>query len=277
MNAVALLWLAGPAIVAGAHFATEEAAAWVRMAVIVVALFAWAKAIVLAAAARRGTRLGAADRLEFAVLWPGMRPRSFAGRAPRALPGAGEVLRRGLARIAAGAACIAIAHGIVAAGGSRALATAPLLAGMSLILHFGVFRLAAALGRARGRDLREPFRDPLRAPSLGEFWSHRWNAAFSELVQETVIPPLRRAGPAVATFASFILSGLLHEAAITLPVRTGGGGPTLYFAIQGAAVLAERRLGPFGAPGTLLCVALPLPLLCPPAFIRDVVWPIAGF
>jgi len=271
------LWLAGPALVLVVHLAAIGAEPWKRMVLLVLALFLWMKAVVQVEAARRGTRLGAGDRLAFVLAWPGMRPRAFARRSPNSLPGARAILSRGVVRIAAGGALIALSHALVAAGGSRALATAPLLVGMSLLLHFGIFRLATALWRSRGRDVRELFRDPLRSRSLAEFWSRRWNVAFSEMVQETVYPlAVGRCGPALATGAGFLFSGLLHEAAITLPVRTGFGGPTLYFLLQWLGTLIERRLGPLGRIATLAWIAAPLPLLCPASFIREVCWRIGG-
>ena len=65
---------------------------------------------------------------------------------------------------------------------------------------------------------------------------------------------------------------MLHELAITLPVRAGFGLPTLYFTLHGVLTLLERKLGrPIGKIPALLAVMLPLGLLFPPAFQREVI------
>jgi alginate O-acetyltransferase complex protein AlgI len=72
--------------------------------------------------------------------------------------------------------------------------------------------------------------------------------------------------------AVFLGSGVLHELAITLPVRSGFGLPTLYFTLHGLLTLFERKLGrPIGKIPALLAVVLPLGLLFPPAFQKEVI------
>jgi alginate O-acetyltransferase complex protein AlgI len=44
-----------------------------------------------------------------------------------------------------------------------------------------------------------------------------------------------------AVIASFLLSGLLHEIAISLPVRTGFGLPMSYFIIHAVAMYLESK------------------------------------
>jgi alginate O-acetyltransferase complex protein AlgI len=46
-------------------------------------------------------------------------------------------------------------------------------------------------------------------------------------------PLQRRLGRGPALLGSFLVSGLLHEVAISLPVRAGWGLPKLYFLLQG--------------------------------------------
>ena len=102
-----------------------------------------------------------------------------------------------------------------------------------------------------------------------------------------VYRPLERtAGRGPATAAAFLFSGLLHELAISAPVRAGYGLPFLYFALHGGLVLLERRLegtawalsrwGWLGRVWTLGWLALPLPLVFHGPFLAGVVWPLIG-
>ncbi|MFC7483623.1 hypothetical protein ACFQX7_31410 [Luedemannella flava] len=83
-----------------------------------------------------------------------------------------------------------------------------------------------------------------------------------------------------AGVALFALSGLLHEAAISLPVMAGFGGPTTYFLLHAAAVRAEARLGvarwprPLARLWTWGWVLVPLPLLFHTPFRDGLVVPL---
>jgi D-alanyl-lipoteichoic acid acyltransferase DltB (MBOAT superfamily) len=170
---------------------------------------------------------------------------------------------------------------------SRVLATLPLLTGLSLVLHFGLFKVAVGAWRFAGVDARPLFRAPLEAKSLTEFWGRRWNLAFSEMTALGIYRPLLSAlGQRGAILAAFAASGLLHELAISVPVKAGHGLPTLYFLLHGMLVVVERSLERSGRPigrlgwvarvWTLGWLALPLPLLFHPPFLRGVVWPLIG-
>jgi hypothetical protein len=85
-----------------------------------------------------------------------------------------------------------------------------------------------------------------------------------------------------ATLAVFLFSGLVHDLVISLPVGAGYGGPTLYFVLQGIAVLVERsKLGKRaglgeGWPGRLFAAAvvlLPIALLFHPPFVLNAIVP----
>lgn len=223
--------------------------------------------------------------LGFVVAWPGMQPKPFTtpGRAP--LKGAGELVVLGLRRLFFGVALVLMARLLWVATGSRLAATIALLPGLSLILHFGIFNIVAGAWRYAGINVHPLFRAPLQSQSLTEFWGRRWNLAFSELTALAVYRPLAASvGTRPALIASFGFSGLLHELAISLPVRAGFGLPLLYFALHGGLMLIERELTRRGRPPrgwagrawTLFWLATPLPILFHPPFLGSVVWPLIG-
>jgi alginate O-acetyltransferase complex protein AlgI len=138
-----------------------------------------------------------------------------------------------------------------------------------------------------GVDARPLFKAPLVSKSLTEFWGKRWNLAFVEMTAIGIYRPLyRKVGRPVAIFTAFLFSGLLHEMAISVPVKAGYGLPLLYFSLHGLLVLAEgrlerggfsiQRLGWWSRVWTLGWLALPLPLLFHWPFLRGVVWPLVG-
>ena len=111
--------------------------------------------------------------------------------------------------------------------------------------------------------------------------------AFSEMAAIAVYQPLVRVasrGPAVA--ASFLYSGLLHELAISVPVRAGYGLPMVYFMLHGILMTVEARLAKaskpidrvpwFGRTWTLAWLVVPLPILFHRPFLAGVVWPLIG-
>jgi hypothetical protein len=93
---------------------------------------------------------------------------------------------------------------------------------------------------------------------------------------------VRTLGPRAALLAGFVLSGLVHDLVISWPAGGGYGGPTVYFTVQGLAILGERstigrrlRLGRGwrGRTFTAATLALPLPLLFHLPFVTRVVVP----
>jgi alginate O-acetyltransferase complex protein AlgI len=163
--------------------------------------------------------------------------------------------------------------------GNAWLATPPLLLGLSLLVHFGLFGVASTLWRRAGFACPDAFTAPQKATSLSDFWGRRWNGPFSDLMRNTVYRPVAGIGfPAAALYAAFLFSGVLHELAISLPARAGYGRPLAYFALQGLFVLAERTQAP-GFPTRFwawIAILAPLPLLLVPEFLRTAIWPLAG-
>lgn len=257
-----------------------------RMLAIIGTLLYGMKAVVsLESTATGEPPLSVGRWLAFAALWPGMRPGLFSTCGGPRLPGAGALALRGLVRMAIGALLLVLARLAWAETGSRLLATALALPGLSLILHFGIFNVTAGAWRLLGVPAAPLFRAPLRSRSLREFWGRRWNLAFSEMTAVAVYRPLKAAtSTMLATILAFLYSGLLHEAAISLPVRTGFGRPLCYFALHAVAMLIERRLSAAGHPidaraalgraWTVAWLVLPLPLLFHRPFLAGVVWPL---
>jgi len=157
------------------------------------------------------------------------------------------------------------------------------MVGLIFVLHFGLFHLLSCAWRSAGVDARPLMQWPILSTSVGEFWGRRWNTAFRDLTHGSLFRPLAaRFGPRRALLTGFLFSGLIHELVISIPAGGGYGGPTLFFALQAAALLAERssfckRLGLGGGwRGWLFTAAVlvvPAVLLFHPPFVLRVVVP----
>jgi alginate O-acetyltransferase complex protein AlgI len=255
-----------------AAYLLADAPAGTRMVLLIAALFLATKVLAVAAARAAGTPgLRPAAWWLFALSWPGMDPSAFAAPA-RPRGDVAALVRRGCRNALWGTGFIAAAFaGGALVGGAWMVPI--FLVGASLFVHFGVFTLLCAWHRRRGIGVRPAWDAPLRSQSLSEFWAKRWNRGFAEMTAMLVQRPLApRLGRRPALLASFLVSGLLHEVAISLPVRAGYGLPTAYFLLHGALVAwLPPRHGRWLA---LSAVVLPLPLVCHPAFVRGVVLPL---
>ena len=155
--------------------------------------------------------------------------------------------------------------------------------GLVLILHFGLFHLLAAYWNRRGIPVEPIMNRPLQSQSLAEFWGARWNRAFNELMFYFVFRPTApRLGTIAATLIVFLVSGLIHDLALSVPARGGYGLPTAYFLFQGVALLLQRtpqarlaklHTGWRGRFITFAVLVLPLPLLFHAPFIERVILP----
>ena len=282
MRALGWLLLLG-VVVAGPPLTTEERGG-TRMLLLCASLFLALKVLVTGAARLDLRAVPTGGRwLAFALLWPGMRPWAFTRTAGVPRHGAARDVLGGLLGIGAGAVLILAARRLAAGEGATVTSAALLLAGLGASLHFGLFRLVAGLWRGLGVGVQSLFDAPWRARSLGEFWSRRWNVAFSEMLQVAVRRPLLPIlGARAATFASFLVSGLLHELALSVPAGGGYGLPLAYFALHGALVLLEPAVAwPSGAGGerlrrawTMGWVLLPVLLVLHPPALRAIVLPL---
>jgi hypothetical protein len=264
-----------------------------RMLAIIGAVLFSMKVIVSVEAQKSGCeRLKPRNWFVFTLAWPDMRPVLFAEISGKPLDGWEKTIRQGLQFIVLGVACLTVARyweqnstSFFGETGQLLLVTGFLLTGLSLILHFGLFNLLAGLWRLAGVNCRALFRAPLLSRSLSEFWSRRWNLAFSEMTAIAVFRPLNRLiGKRAAGMTAFLFSELLHELAISVPVKTGYGLPMAYFALHALALQIEIQLEQAGMPistwswcgrlWTALWVLVPLPILFHRPFLEGVVFPI---
>ena len=259
-------WLLLGAMVAGADRALTDSGAVVRMVGICCVLLGGMKGLVYAEWAGE-PRLTWSRYAVFAFFWFGMDPASFLNRR-KGLRWKNDV-RIGLLLMGIGT----LGAWMVWAMGWRQILI--MFVPMSLGFHFGALRVLKGALRAAGFPVRTLFPNLLEAQGLGDFWSRRWNVGYSQMMQRLVGRPVEaRFGGSAGLLAIFVVSGFLHELAITLPVRSGVGLPILYFSLHGILTLLERKFGrPFGKVPTLLAVALPLGMLFPPAFQSEVIAP----
>ncbi len=202
------------------------------------------------------------------LLWPGMDPAWLRGGST----GAHDAPLRGWVHLGIGA---------VLFFGVAPRLSHPLAAGWAAMgglingMHFGAFHLLACYWQRRGRRAPLVMDRPLASRTLAEFWGRRWNTAFHILGERLVFRRLvRKCGAVRAMLTVFLVSGLVHDAVITLPARAGWGLPTLYFLLQGAGVMTERRWRLRSRAWVWGVTGLPLPLCFPPAFCERVVAPL---
>lgn len=255
------------------------------MVAISLSLYALIKLHVLAQYAASGENVSPFDMLAWFVAWPGLDARAFFRRSVVNRP----TLLEGLFAVSK-----------VAFGGGMLFLVAPAfrvdselisgwaaLVGIVFLLHFGTFHLAALFRRSRGRDVKPIMNAPIMATSVTEFWSRRWNLAFRDYASPFLFVPLmRKTNSAVAVLAGYTFSGLVHEIAISVPAQGGYGLPTLYFALQGAAMLIERAaekrgiMLTSGIRGWCWTALVTIPgayFLFHPAFTGAVVLPVVDF
>jgi len=155
--------------------------------------------------------------------------------------------------------------------------------GIVMILHFGAFHLLSCWWRSHGVQARPLMNRPLASTSLSEFWGRRWNTAFRDLTYRFLFRPCASwFGPRWGILAGFLTSGAIHDLVISVPARGGYGGPTVFFAIQGAAMMLERsalgrRIGlGSGWPGRSFAIAVlvaPVGLLFHRPFVAGIIVP----
>lgn len=268
---------------------------WLLMWLVAGAIYAGCKWLTWATTA--GHSLRKARNWGYLLAWPGLDAPTFLSASPLSaaqLPSWSEWGWAGVKFIAG------LLLFLIAAGQAitfREHLDAPLdlaigwlgMASLVLCLHCGLFHLLSCAWRAAGVDARPIMNGPLSAHSLSNFWGRRWNTAFRDLAHRFVFAPANKLwGPRWAVAAGFLFSGLVHDAVISLPAGGGYGGPTLFFAVQGVGLLAERRCMGRGEESdfqstrwrdlrgrglTILLLLAPAGLLFHSEFVRGIVLP----
>jgi Membrane bound O-acyl transferase family len=268
-------------------FATQITAnepALYRMLAIVSLQLLSMKCIVMVETYTGKPKLNVVQWLAFSA-WFGMRPVLFEQLFSRALTNVKSIVIKGLVRVAIGFALLFLSkHLDNQAHNTFFLPELLALFGLSFILHFGILNLSTALWRFCGVDVKELFRSPYQSKSLKEFWGKRWNMAFSEMTALVAYRPLKGFfGKNLAMMSSFLLSGILHEIAISCPVKSGYGLPLMYFALHCFIMFAEDKFDFVKAivqhkilsrVWVLAWLILPMPLLFHERFMENVIFPL---
>lgn len=265
---------------------TSNESALFRMLVLVSFLLLAMKSIVMVESYATAPPISILQWTAFSVGWFGMRPRLFEKLISSPLPNISSLVFKAISRIIVGLFLLLVANQL--RQNSFAGYFMPyllMLVGLSFILHFGILNLSASFWRFLGVDVKELFRAPYKSTSLKEFWGKRWNMAFSEMTALIAYRPLKGwLGQRQAMIASFWLSGLLHEVAISVPVKAGYGLPLCYFALHALCMYAEEEMtfvkriiahNIFSHVWVFSWLLLPLPLLFHEAFVRQVIEPLS--
>ena len=266
----ALAWFAAPA----------DLPRWAGMWSIVFAMYAGLKWLSWWDA--RSVRAHAWRHVAYLFAWPGMDARAFLSNSSRCRsPTPGEWVVAAI-KLGCGVALIWSVAPRVGRDNVWLFGWVAMV-GLILVLHCGLFHLLSCAWRTIGVDARPLMNSPLLATGVSDFWGHRWNIAFRDLTHRFVFLPLtRQFGPKPALVVGFVISGLIHELAITIPAQSCYGGPIVFFTIQAAALFIERsawgrRLGlGRGCVGwAFAAVTLigPVGLLFPTAFVTEIIVP----
>ncbi|MEO1857927.1 MAG: MBOAT family protein [Rubritalea sp.] len=262
-----MVWLVPLAAYVVMHFASLELPPLLRMVLLCGVLMAGMKWIVYSEWRRTcGQALPWGRWLCFGLLWFGMEPKAWVGKR-RSLQWKPDVLW--------GEACC-LTGGILVFLMSNYEVTEllPLFIAMSVGFHFGILRLLTAFWRMQGFPVRALFRNPFLSRGFGDFWGKRWNLAYSQMMARAVKRPIQKKhGAKVATFSVFVISGLLHELAITVPVQAGYGLPTCFFIVQGILTTSEKRESLTNALFCGVSLIIGIHILFPAAFVEAVIIP----
>jgi alginate O-acetyltransferase complex protein AlgI len=269
-------------LVAAAFAAGQWMPAWAWMWTIAWSIYFACKWATLWPARARVSRASPARSIAYLLANPGMDADAFLhGDAPPR-PAIREWLAA-MGKTLAGAAFLWIIPRLLI-GRSPMLAGWAAMIGIALTLHFGLLHAVVLAWRRAGVAADPLMRRPTRATSLANFWGRRWNMGFRALAHDLVFAPLVAQGwsAAAATAIVFAISGVVHDAVISIPARGGYGLPTLYFLLQLAGLLIERtaplrrltrRHRWLGRAYAIIFTLAPAPLLFHGPFVANVILP----
>ena len=227
-----------PLAFAGLFVLAARTETWVRMGLLMVAVFWVAKWLVLWKAARMGVRAQPVRLFAWFWVYPGMDAPTFFDETKRAeRPAAGE-WRAAWIKLAIG---VVLLWGVCRIPSNNIAAAWCGVLGLGFVLFFGLCHLSSLTLRRAGWVAPRIWDAPARSVSLGEFWGRRWNLAFRDMANVLVFRPLvPRIGAVNAQLVVFFVSGVAHEIIISVPAEAGYGLPTGYFLLQHVGRMTER-------------------------------------
>lgn len=260
----------------------ESLPAWVVMWTLGFVLFYTLKWMTWRRLSVRATPETASRIAGYFFAWPGLNAAEFISNRTIPIPPNAREWSEAVLKTAAGASlCWGAAR--MVPDGWPVVKGAVGMAGMLLLLHCGLFHLLSLMWRRAGVRAQPIMFRPFFAESVTDFWGNRWNRAYRDVSHDFVFRPCAGIlGPAGATLAAFLVSGIVHDLVISVPARGGYGLPTLYFLIQAAALFLERSalgrrcLGNSRVRHWLYCfacIAGPVGLLFHPRFLTNVIVP----
>ena len=276
-----LVWLLPVSNLLIAYFFLMPSTAWARMTILISLLFLGMKAVSAVYRYPDRSRLFFLQWVCFSLGWPGMDPTPFEQLGKRKLVYYAKFFKSGFIYFLSGILLLyLLAYSLKFFYIPVYLLCLFSFIPFIMIFHLGIFNIGAGVWSCFGVNVVPLMDDPWKAKSLSEFWGKRWNIAFIQMTRITVFMPLaKRTNSNFALIISFIISGIFHEVALTLPVYSNYGMPLAYFLLQAILVLLEKKCMTgqrilIQKTWTILCLLLPFPLLFHPVFVKDVFLPL---
>ena len=114
--------------------------------------------------------------------------------------------------------------------------------GLGLCFHMGLALLNSCALQLFKIESPVLCKSPIKSKNLRDFWSVRWNRAFSDFMRVVFLKKYgKRLGSLGSILLIFCLSGIIHELVITIPLGRLYGLPFLYFLIQGVGMILEKK------------------------------------